>query len=128
MDNNLINDSVRQVRLNNLTYEAIISEVAKTINVLSNYGIKKINLRSLGSKNSKNQVCQIDNFDASVVVSNDVKWAHYTTFNVINSDIENGNRAIKDSDISEYRFMLIDIDPERPSGTCATETEKKISH
>lgn len=125
MDINLINDSVRQVRQNEISKGIIISEVQKTIDVLSNYGIKKINLRLLNGQKTKNQVCQIVDIDVPTVVSNDIKTAYYTTFNEINDNCEIGNIAIKDSNISSYRFMLIDVDPERPSGTCATEAEKQ---
>lgn len=124
-DNNIATNYVRQVRRNEISQDMIISEVQKTIGVLSDYGIRKINLRLLGGGKTENQVCQIDDIDVPTVVSNDIKIAYYTTFNEIDDDCETGSIAIKDSNISSYRFMLIDVDPERPSGTCATETEKQ---
>ena len=125
MKNIFINDLVWQVCQNEISNDAIVSEVGRTLRVLYNYGIQKINLRFLGKEAPKNQVCQISDFDVSTGVSSDANYAYYTTFNEINDHCEAGNRAIKDSDISAYRFMLIDIDPERPSGTCATEAEKQ---
>lgn len=125
MSSTFINDLVCQVCQNEISNDAIVSEVGRTLGVLSNYGIQKINLRFLGEKSPKNQVCQIDEFDVSTGVSIDTKYAYYTTFNKIHDDCKTGNVAIKDSDISSYRFMLIDIDPERPSGVCATKEEKQ---
>jgi len=125
MKNIFINDLVWQVCQNEISNDAIVSEVGRTLRVLCNYGIQKINLRFLGKEAPKNQVCQISDFDVSTGVSSDANYAYYTTFNEIHDHCEAGNRAIKDSDISSYRFMLIDIDPERPSGVCATKEEKQ---
>ena len=125
IDNKIATKYVRQVRQNEISKDMVISEVQKTIDVLNAYGIHRINLRLLGGRKTENQVCQIDDIDVPTVVSNDRKTAYYTTFNEINDDCETGNIAIKDSNISSYRFLLIDVDPERPSGTCATEAEKQ---
>lgn len=125
IDNKIATNYVRQVRQNEISKDMVISEVQKTIDVLSAYGIRRVNLRLLGGRKAENQVCQIDDIDVPTVVSNDIKTAYYTTFNEINDDCETGNIAIKDSNISSYRFLLIDVDPERPSGTCATEAEKQ---
>ena len=125
MNNISINNLVWQVCQNEISNDAIVSEVGRTLRVLYNYGIQKINLRFLGKEAPKNQVCQISDFDVSTGVSSDANYAYYTTFNEIHDHCEAGNRAIKDSDISSYRFMLIDIDPERPSGVCATKEEKQ---
>ena len=125
IDNKIATNNVRQVRQNEMSKDMVISEVQKTIDLLSAYGIRRINLRLLGGRKTENQVCQIDDIDVPTVVSNDIKTAYYTTFNEINNDCETGNLAIKDSNISSYRFLLIDVDPERPSGTSATEAEKQ---
>ena len=125
MNNISINNLVWQVCQNEISNDAIVSEVGRTLRVLYNYGIQKINLRFLGKKAPRNQVCRIADFDVSTGVSSDTNYAYYTTFNEIHDHCEMGSRAIRDSDISSYRFMLIDIDPERPSGTCATKEEKQ---
>ena len=125
MTSNFINDSVCQVCQTEISNDMIVSEVERTLGVLSSYGIQKINLRLLGKKTPKNQVCQIHELNVPTNVSTDTNYAYYTTFNEINDDCKTGNIATKDSDISAYRFMLIDIDPERPSGTCATKEEKQ---
>lgn len=59
MSSNFINDLVCQVCQNEISNDAIVSEVGRTLGVLSNYGIQKINLRFLGEKSPKNQVCQL---------------------------------------------------------------------
>ena len=125
MNNISIKNLVLQVCQKEISNDAIISEVGQTLRVLYNYGIQKINLRFLGKGAPKNLVCQIADFDVSTDVSSDTSYAYYTTFNEIHDHCGAGNRAIKDSDISSYRFMLIDIDPERPSGVCATKEEKQ---
>ena len=66
-DNNITNNYVRQVRRNEISQDMIISEVQKTIGVLSDYGIRKINLRLLGGGKTENQVCQIDDIDVPTV-------------------------------------------------------------
>ncbi|WP_187423317.1 DUF927 domain-containing protein [Streptococcus sp. Marseille-P7375] len=125
MSNNYINNLVSQMSQNKISTETIVSEVDQTLAVLKDYGIQKINLRSLGKQATKNLVSQIECLDVATHVSNNAEYAYYTTFNRISNDCELGKHAIKDSDVSAYRFMLIDIDPERPSGTCATEAEKQ---
>ena len=125
MSNNYVNNLVYQVSQNEIDNETIISETGRTLDVLRDYGIQKINLRFLGKQTTKNLVSQIECFDVAPHVSDDTKYAYYTTFNMIGDDCDLGKQAIKDSDVTAYRFMLIDIDPERPSGTCATEIEKQ---
>ena len=125
MSNNYVNNLVYQVSQNEIDNETIISETGRTLDVLRDYGIQKINLRFLGKQTTKNLVSQIECFDVAPHVSDDTKYAYYTTFNMISDDCDLGKQAIKDSDVTAYRFMLIDIDPERPSGTCATEIEKQ---
>ena len=108
IDNKIATKYVRQVRQNEISKDMVISEVQKTIDVLNAYGIHRINLRLLGGRKTENQVCQIDDIDVPTVVSNDRKTAYYTTFNEINDDCETGNIAIKDSNISSYRFLFVD--------------------
>lgn len=52
MTSNFINDSVCQVCQTEISNDMIVSEVERTLGVLSSYGIQKINLRLLGKKNA----------------------------------------------------------------------------
>ena len=49
----------------------------------------------------------------------------YTTFNHVKNDSISvkENRALKDSDIDDYRFLLIDVDSNHPKSGSATEEE-----
>lgn len=106
------------------TPDEVLTDVSQTIDMLQRFGITKINLRLLSKSSVINNVCNLENFDVAANVSTKTDYAYYTTFNLINDECEPSNIAIKDSDIYAYRFMLIDIDPERPSGCCATDKEK----
>lgn len=60
------------------------------------------------------------------VTSGDTKYESvYTTFNHIedDSDTVKENKALKDTDIDAYRFLLIDIDSNHPKSGSATDEE-----
>jgi len=53
------------------------------------------------------------------------KKGTYATLNPVNGDKTTGSAS--DHDISHRRYLLIDVDPTRPSGVSATEAEKEIA-
>ena len=98
--------------------------IQKTLSILSNNGVDKINIRSIGGGKTTNTIFPTNESENILkhIESINSKANIYITFNYFK--ISN-KEAISDNDIERIKFILLDIDPERPSGTASTNEQKE---
>lgn len=108
----------------------VIDGVKEYLKVLERYGVGHINLRVFTSHPIKNEIFSTDESQFDKVQSFLDKHNLYdvtvnSTFNNLSKEYLKSNRAAKDSDVENIRFLFIDVDPERPSKVSATKEEKQ---
>lgn len=98
--------------------------IQKTLSILSNNGVDKINIRSIGGGRTTNTIFSTNESENILkhIESINSKANIYITFNYFK--ISN-KEAISDNDIERIKFILLDIDPERPRGTASTDKQKE---
>ena len=98
--------------------------IQKTLSILNRYGVDKINIRSIGGGKTTNTIFPMNESENILkhIESINSEANIYITFNYFK--ISN-KEAISDNDIERIKFILLDIDPERPSGTASTDKQKE---
>lgn len=98
--------------------------IQKTLSILNRYGVDKINIRSIGGGKTTNTIFPMNESENILkhIESINSEANIYITFNYFK--ISN-KEAISDNDIERIKFILLDIDPERPSGTASTDGQKE---
>ena len=100
------------------------NSIEKTLGILNNHGVDKINIRSIGGGRTTNTIFptnELENILKHIKLI-DSEANIYSTFNYFN--ISN-KEAVSDNDIERIKFILLDIDPVRPSGTVSTNEQKE---
>lgn len=100
--------------------------IKSTLRLLSTHGVDKINIREIeDGGQSKNEIffTNEDNKIIEHIESQNDSANIYTTFNYFEKIPT--NKSIADKDIKKIKFILLDIDPERTSGTAATNKQKE---
>ena len=100
--------------------------VQKILSILNNHGVDKINIRSFGGERTTNSIFLTNESEDILkhIELIDSKANIHTTFNYFNI----GNKekeSVGDKDIERIKFILLDIDPVRPSGTASTDEQKE---
>ena len=100
------------------------NSIEKTLGILNNHGVDKINIRSIGGGRTTNTIFPTNELENILkhIKSIDSEANIYSTFNYFN--ISN-KEAVSDNDIERIKFILLDIDPVRPSGTVSTNEQKE---
>lgn len=100
------------------------NEIKKTLSTLNNHGVEKINIRSIGKEQIKNDIFLTSEIDEIInyIEGLDNNSNIYTTFNYFDTVEKN---TISDKDIKSIKFILLDIDPERHPGTVSTNEQKE---
>ena len=97
--------------------------VQKILSILNNHGVDKINIRSFGGERTTNSIFLTNESEDILkhIELIDSKANIHTTFNYFNID---NKESVGDIDIERIKFILLDIDPVRPSGTASTDKQK----
>jgi len=100
------------------------TDIKRTLLILSNHGVNKVNIRSIGKSQTKNEIFSTTEADEILkyIKRLEKNYNIYTTFNCFDTVEKN---TVSDKDIKKIKFILLDIDPERPSGTTSTDEQKK---
>ena len=106
--------------MNNIHKESI----QKTLSILNNHKVDKINIRSIGGGRPTNSIFPTNESKniLKYIESINSEANTYITFNYFS--ISN-KEAVSDNDIERIKFILLDIDPVRPSGTASTNKQKE---
>ena len=107
-------------------------EVRQFLSLLAAYGVTHTNIRTFESLNNKtsSKIFPTDLVGIDAAISY-ISSQHFdkgtvnATFNQLCTEVVEANRAVADKDIIETKFILIDVDPERPAGVSATNQEKE---
>ena len=100
------------------------NEIKITLSTLNKHGVEKINIRSIGKSITKNEIFSTTEADEILeyIERLEKNYNIYTTFNCFDTVEKN---TVSDKDIKKIKFILLDIDPERPSGTASTDEQKE---
>ena len=97
--------------------------IKKTLSILNNHGVDKINIRSIGGRIT-NAIFFTNKWEDILkhieLIDNEANI--YTTFNYFKMS---NKETVSDNDIERIKFILLDIDPERPSNTPSTNEQKE---
>lgn len=98
--------------------------VQKILSILNNHGVDKINIRSFGGERTTNSIFLTNESEDILkhIGLIDSKANIHTTFNYFNID---NKVSVGDIDIKRIKFILLDIDPVRTSGTASTDEQKE---
>ena len=101
-----------------------ITDIKRTLLILKNHGVNKINIRCIGKSQTKNEIFSTTEADEILkyIKRLEKDFNIYTTFNCFDTVEKN---TVSDKDIKKIKFILLDIDPERPSGTASTDEQKE---
>lgn len=106
----------------------------KTFKLLKAFDIDSINVRARLNSKPLNRIFNIDDESFSREIETFIKQNRlddetlYMTFNQPKYSEVSSKTIYKDSDIKERRFILIDLDPERPRGVSSTNEEKQAAN
>lgn len=100
------------------------NEIKKTLSTLNKHGVEKINIRSIGKEQIKNDIFLTSEIDEIInyIEGLDNNLNVYTTFNYFDTAEKN---TVANKDIKSIKFILLDIDPERHPGTVSTNKQKE---
>ena len=100
------------------------NEIKITLSTLNKHGVEKINIRSIGKEQIKNDIFLTSKIDEIInyIEGLDNNLNIYTTFNCFDTVEKN---TVSDKDIKSIKFILLDIDPERHPGTVSTNEQKE---
>lgn len=100
------------------------NEIKKTLSTLNKHGVEKINIRSIGKEQIKNDIFLTSEIDEIInyIEGLDNNLNVYTTFNYFDTAEKN---TVANKDIKSIKFILLDIDPERHPGTVSTNEQKE---
>ena len=101
-----------------------ITDIKRTLLILKNHGVNKINIRCIGKSQTKNEIFSTTEADEILqyIKRLEKDFNIYTTFNCFDT-VE--NNTVSNKDIKKIKFILLDIDPKRPSGTASTDEQKE---
>ena len=101
-----------------------ITDIKRTLLILKNHGVNKINIRCIGKSQTKNEIFSTTEVDEILqyIKRLEKDFNIYTTFNCFDTVEKN---TVSNKDIKKIKFILLDIDPERPSGTASTDEQKE---
>ena len=101
-----------------------ITDIKRTLLFLKNHGVNKINIRCIGKSQTKNEIFSTTEADEILkyIKRLEKDFNIYTTFNCFDTVEKN---TVSDKNIKKIKFILLDIDPERPSGTASTDEQKE---
>lgn len=107
--------------------------IGPMLGLLTDFGVTKINLRAKFSSKPLSTVIYLrENSETDIksfIEKNQLEQETiYTTFNEPNKLSEDSSKSLKDIDIITRKFILIDLDPKRPSGVSSTNEEKEASN
>lgn len=106
-----------------------ITDIKRTLLILKNHGVNKINIRCIGKSTTKNEIFSTTEADEILeyIKRLEKNYNIYTTFNCFDTVKKNTveKNTVSNKDIKKIKFILLDIDPERPSGTASTDEQKK---